>query len=246
MKENFDKWLENFSEEEQEEITDMLCESQEGDKIVFLGFSNNEDVADAYFENECENLAYLRKMKDNYILFADEGIVPTMVFNNLQEAETELKKLENSLYPSIEKQIEKFENEIGKYMDRIDIRVKAESNNNGHFYSFDIRLDGYLLEDGIFELDAEDIIEDIKTYDGLKEEIRKKYKIDIISIRKKRDNFERYYIFELEKGHDYITKEIHIPNILQGKSRKISDFIKLLDMNEILEQLEEERIDRKH
>lgn len=175
-----------------------------------MGYTNDENVSNRYFKDEYPLMAYVNKVNGMYILFLDEDYEDKMVYDNKEEALIDLKKLKDSLCMSIDKQIEIFNKEIGDYRNRIYVSPKREYNNSRYFYSFNIELDDNLFEDGTFNLDADEVISDIKIYENLKKKLINEYSLDITKIKKIKNGFERYYEFELEKDGNYLITEIHI------------------------------------
>lgn len=236
---NFNEWLDTFNDEEQEEILEKAFDENEEIAAVEMGYRTLEEVADGYFNNVYSIYAHVNEFKNSYILFLDnQPCKESKVYNNKEEALEELKKLENSLYKSIDKQIEEFKAGLQEDKNRVEIEVKKEYNNSGNYYSFNIYLDENLLVDGVFNLDPEEVKKDIESIDNFKEEIYNEYNIFVTDVKKTKSNFERYYDFEFTKGENIFTTTVHIPGSLQGKTRNTIDFIKDIDIEEILENLD--------
>lgn len=240
MQISYKEWIKNLTEDEVEQIEDKMIDCDLVEQCLKMGYASEEDVAWGYFRDREPLYAELREINGyNVITKGEEDFDKSLVYDDKEEAMKKILTFENTLYPSIENQIETFQNELGDYCGRVDVIAKQEFNNGGNFYSFNIQLDDMLFEDGVFSLNADEIIRDIKVFDSLECTLKNEYGIKILSIEKTRDNFERYYELELKKDDNYITTEIHIPCWTQGSPKKIVSFVNDLDIDAILEEFKE-------
>lgn len=224
LKMNIVEWLEqklgrSLTEEEFQEELDHIFQKEEYLEHVDLGYESEEQAVDAYFSSRVEMpcQAVLTAYEDVFVLRAyNEPDEEQRVFTSREEGLKALFALEWTLEPSIERFIQEVELEL-EALDpvlaaRVDIKPKREFNNDGHCVSFNIWYRDYLLGDGLFYLEAEEI----QTQAQIFETIHTSYKqqgITIEHVRKVKSNFERYYecIFEKEIKGDFVQETEWIP-----------------------------------
>lgn len=241
MKKLFSEWIGQFDEDTRYDIEDMIGDSSYDIASVEMGCHNNEHQANEYFESDrYADFARIASVDDSYVLYTDNEAIEWVVYDNKSEAIQDMDKLGNTLLPTIQTQIDEFKSELDAEMrDKISVKAKREFNSSGSFYSFNIYFEDDLLIDGIFSLNADGIINDVTTLNNLKKHLQNEYGIDIISIEKIRHHFDRYYELILFKDGYSITKKINICGTTQGRTKKTVDYIEMLDIDEILEELAE-------
>lgn len=253
---SLDDWIHSLDlsdEDEEDKLRDSIIQDSlnDGDFIseVYKGFDHQEDVKNAYFsEGVYEPVAtvveYKYKEHTVYILIDTVGVCDVetyfTIYKDKVQALKDMRELEGTGYPSIEKQIASFNKKIGDY----DIVVKVKEEYlmpHGYFYSFNLYLDGELLVDTLFKLDAEEVLKQIEGMESIKKYLEEN-NLSLDSIKKTRSNFERYYEIEIGmKGSCYtVEREIHIPCYFQGQQKNIADFLRTeLDIDDILEEFKE-------
>ena len=160
----YNDWIKNFDDEEIEEIEEIFsC----GDEIieVYMGYMDKEHAAYGYFDGRSPIYARVFNVKDAYILcipneyFYEE---PQVYFTEIDVTKA-AEKLENSLYPGIDEQIENFKLELNMLninnlvnTNDVDIYVKRKYNYSD-LYSFNVYYNDKLILDDIKTLDTKRI-----------------------------------------------------------------------------------------
>lgn len=221
-------WIKRFSNDEIALINSIIFKGKSINNVI-MGYRSEEEVANDYFyalKNTKTISAYLKELtiRDNiyYLLIVSDEIITSRVYENYNLAKEQLFNLKDSLYPSIQAQIEEFKSELGVFAPIIDITVTREEKSNLHQYSFNIFLNNKIFEKRAFILSAADTLEDIANINMLSDELINNYNATIISISKKLIEHKIHYLFDI-KIND-IVKKLDI--CISGKYSNIEDYLK--------------------
>lgn len=173
---------------------------------VVMGYPDLETQAYGYF-NGGESFgqdtlgANLYKLADNLYVVEEEDYDESgtlTIFDNEEKAKEYFQKQENILYPSIETEIENFLWNIEGIDSRnIEIEVNRIGNNNGYFVDYQVIYKDFIIEDGIFSLNPEQIKNDINDFIDFEKELAEK-DLELFQLEKVRDRFDIGYKIEIE------------------------------------------------
>ena len=173
---------------------------------VIMGYPDLESQANGYFNGgdsfgQDSLGANLYKLSDNLFIVEEEDYEEygkLTVFDDETKAKEYFQKQENILYPSIETEIENFLWNIEGIDSRdIEIEVNRIGNNNGYFVDYQVIYKNFIIEDGIFSLNPEQITNDINDFIDFEKELEEK-DLELFQLEKVGDRFDNGYKIEIE------------------------------------------------
>lgn len=224
---------------------------------IDAGLYSLEDVlckVNSYIEEDYEKSIDMNEVKkhiqkkyngSNYFILVHEWDCDGQMefFDDLEEAEAEIKELENSEKPYVEDYIENFEK-------MVDERVKhsfVDARYNRANKDFQVYMDDMLIIDNAQRLD-ENEVDEFVSFVNFKNEIEDEYGIYITECQKYKHDigFTRGYTIRFEKDGASVERDIELTGynsllFAQGNKRNAQSIIEqTIDIDDILEELEEE------